>query len=886
MPQTQDWFAANAPKAVPPVPAAVDWFAQHAPVPVTGVTGVPAVADVAPPPAPRVPTSAPVINPKTGRPVPAPVPFGESFLDIPAQGVLQAGHGVSEIAQSGVTVGPGLMPLAVGDPLRAARGASDVIRGGMGVALTGEQDRDGEPTKTAPMSARGVTDPSSVKVTQAPVKAPVKPPTMRAATAKERLVDTFRALGATAWDAIAQQPVAKVAGAVGELMDAGIRGNMGRADMTIGGKTIKAADQRVGAMVDLPGMSGGGLFSRVDAMVKTLPAKVHPNKLASMLRAGASGEELAFRKVPELLKAAGDKPISKAALVEHLEANPAPQIAVRTRTDTLPDFTRTLDELDAMEPELRRLRDESGLIAYEGDTRPGGIYRDQVERANVRGWAHDAANGSADARAKIDALNVSPETKEAALAYGRLSARSHVLNEEMLAAREAAQPKFDRYQVPGGENYRETLLTMPDNGAVGRSKILDQGTNPISRKPFVRFESEGGTYVVELNPGEDVAAAMQRRLSDSSRGGLRGQTFTSSHWDEPNVLAHSRSNDRTLPTGERGRFIEEVQSDWHQKGKAQGYRDAKPAPVPNTTAAMDESRGRLTQALWNDDNLGFDSPGEAIRSILTHDDYVNRWDVSPATRAAADEYRAHMASYDAARARHSQQANAVPDAPFKDSWPDLVLKQQLLDVAKTPDLEWIGFTGGKTQAARYDLSKQVSKVTLIKNHQGDLMVTANGLDGSQALPITPLEQKPLADFIGKEAASKLEAQDFAPSKKGSGWEEKSLSGLDLQVGGEGMLKFYDELLPKRLEKLVKPFGGKVERAPVMASDYPLPRTAGDRAAATMRVRNGVEEAGQTSPAWIVRLTPGMKAKILETGLPLMSLVMGAAVLPSAVRKKD
>ena len=54
-----------------------------------------------------------------------------------------------------------------------------------------------------------------------------------------------------------------------------------------------------------------------------------------------------------------------------------------------------------------------------------------------------------------------------------------------------------------------------------------------------------------------------------------------------------------------------------------------------------------------------------------------------------------------------------------------------------------------------------------------------------------------------------------------------MNGVDLQVGGEGMRHFYDQLLPKRLEKIVKPFGGKVERTPV-SGDAPMPVVARDR----------------------------------------------------------
>ena len=48
--------------------------------------------------------------------------------------------------------------------------------------------------------------------------------------------------------------------------------------------------------------------------------------------------------------------------------------------------------------------------------------------------------------------------------------------------------------------------------------------------------------------------------------------YTSGHWDEPNVLAHVRFNDRTGANGEKVLHIEEVQSDWHQEGRKKGYQ--------------------------------------------------------------------------------------------------------------------------------------------------------------------------------------------------------------------------------------------------------------------------------------------------------------------------
>jgi len=53
-------------------------------------------------------------------------------------------------------------------------------------------------------------------------------------------------------------------------------------------------------------------------------------------------------------------------------------------------------------------------------------------------------------------------------------------------------------------------------------------------------------------------------------------SFTSSHWDEKNVLVFSRVDDREID-GQKALFIEELQSDWHQAGRKEGY-DANSIP--------------------------------------------------------------------------------------------------------------------------------------------------------------------------------------------------------------------------------------------------------------------------------------------------------------------
>lgn len=91
--------------------------------------------------------------------------------------------------------------------------------------------------------------------------------------------------------------------------------------------------------------------------------------------------------------------------------------------------------------------------------------------------------------------------------------------------------RYQQYQLPGGDNYREVLLTMPE-------------------KP-------------------------QSKLSyDEKLYGNKANVYKSSHWDEPNILVHMRMNDRDIPGVGKTLHLEEVQSDWHQEGRKKGYKQS------------------------------------------------------------------------------------------------------------------------------------------------------------------------------------------------------------------------------------------------------------------------------------------------------------------------
>lgn len=447
--------------------------------------------------------------------------------------------------------------------------------------------------------------------------------------------------------------------------------------------------------------------------------------------------------------------------------------------------------------------------------------------------------------------------------------------------------KYQQYQLPGGENYREVLLTLPTEKG-GAPKVVQD-------REGWKLEWPNGEPVMSSSTNTQVrywdeadARQAARSYGRHDQGG-----FVSSHWDEPNVLAHMRVNDRVLPLedvsitdpnllrlskvytkpgdvpraiklgrispeegakieaaqrgGQRVLFAEEIQSDWHKKGRREGYK------VDITPEAIE----RRARELVKESNVVWEDLPEKSRNIIL------------------------------VTAEQNLRSGTVPNAPFKKSWPDLTLKRLVADAIEG-GYDAVAWTDGATQAARYDLSKQVSSVEYNPKSQV-FSAYPPGVNRQTGNPVIHERVPPdkLADYIGKDPADKLLNN---PTRVDNGLN--ILSGVDLQVGGEGMKAFYDVELPRRAKKLFGKYGATVEDAnlPAKADRYEdaikylmdneehhpdLPR---DRNLWKREPEEDIilaaEELGwkpnNGPPIHILRITPEMRAKIQSEGLPLFA----------------
>jgi hypothetical protein len=374
--------------------------------------------------------------------------------------------------------------------------------------------------------------------------------------------------------------------------------------------------------------------------------------------------------------------------------------------------------------------------------------------------------------------------------------------------------------LPGGANYRELLLTLPENPEVRRA-------GDAAADSAKRMREKYGERWAMTAPADEVLA--HGGLEERRQALSKQNEFRASHWAEPNVLAHVRFDDRTGPNGEKVLHVAEIQSDWHQKGRKQGYEQAAGPEyylrMPDGEIGQDFASREEGEAFIRD------HPGAGILD------------------------------------RQSPNTTGVPNAPFKTSWPELAMKRMIRYAAEN-GYDRISWDTGDTNAERYDLSKQINEIHYLKRPDGryDIVPIKNG-HVFEGLRHDAVPEEKLPDILGKDVAKRI--ADGAGDDLARGY--KKLTGDNLKVGGEGMRAFYDKHLPIIANKLGKKFGAKVEESRL---GMPDDKTVQNEGTAATRAALGIDTVHS------LPITDTMRDSVME-GQPLFQGKRGAIAFRDA-----
>lgn len=502
----------------------------------------------------------------------------------------------------------------------------------------------------------------------------------------------------------------------------------------------------------------------------------------SLTRGKGTGKEFMI----EVLKKPGVKPteikerglqkieampkMTKEEFLAELEKRPAPQVEEKVLRD----------------PTKGEIEDHAHALAYE----------DSFDELRAEGMnRHEAEDIAAEmAEDRVDEF------------YDRA-------REELLEGGDA--PYHGNYAIEGGKNYREILLKMPsfkDNKKLmeleSMRRRVDPNTNPSRHQELTR-------QIEELQAKK---AAMPEQFK-----GLQ-QHFGG----EPGILASIRVSDRVGPKGEKILHVEEIQSDWHQQGRKQGYY----SPEQREEMKEDLKHWKLM------------NPGVNTEFFL----------------AQNPQYR--------------EIEKAVPDAPFKKNWHELAMKR-MLNYAAENGYDRVAITPGAEQASRYNLAKQVEHVTAAQE-DGKFRIFARDLQGKNH-DMGAFEPDQLPEVVGKDLANKI-ANQTKPTD--------IYEGVDLEVGGEGMKGFYDKMLPDYLNSYGKKYGVQVTPFDVELK----PETRQPTFNFSGQESGEIVYPSESKQLHGFDITPEMRQDITGKGLPLYQQIGiptgGAAAGMGALEQED
>jgi len=469
---------------------------------------------------------------------------------------------------------------------------------------------------------------------------------------------------------------------------------------------------------------------------------------------------------------------------------------------------------------------------------------------------------------------------------------------------DSAKPtKYGDYTLPGGTNYREVLLTLPakagpeplvwtaDRMREKRGQFIDDmGFAAETVDAAIGYVDEAGSVedalrMTDARVGSGVYKKGTPLVRDMLRGLVVGAkkkneadkpaTYKSNHWDQPNILAHIRLNDRVDTDGKKVLFVEEIQSDWGQAAKKKGFQEPAPAPVDKLPDGWTVER-KNGQLMMRDQN-GEWAGGRTLQS----------WDTD------ADMMRKAVESYNEMQAARAK-GDGVPRAPFvdkTDKWLALALKR-VIKMAVDGGYDKVAFVTGAQSAERFSLDQQLKGIrwepegdgfssVAVYPHQGDAIGLTVSRETGAIIANNEFHGKDLDEVVGKEVAAKILAA-----------AEGELVGDGLKVEAHGMRAFYDQIVPQVLRDVLKKVGGGA-LAPMPLNTTGQGRFSFERGPSGVRVvyPDGTKSAWQESMEAARELTrsygkqpgfdvtPAMREKAAD-GLPLFSVYRNDPALES------
>jgi hypothetical protein len=614
--------------------------------------------------------------------------------------------------------------------------------------------------------------------------------------------------------------------------------------MTIQDVTPPAPPEKIAEALRLPEKNAMGFYSPLDEAVMNLQNQKGTGQqyLAQLLKTqGVKQEEVATRGLDQFLTE--NPKVTKTQIEEFLGQNP---VNIRETVLGVPEKFDA-NRLTQLEKEYLGLKEHAIDDPLFGEDK----YDEMIKLMNLRD--NSTVDTLYEAQGKIERLAQQAQRSGNKAKADKLWKQSELLNTraeklDLNGLGTASPTKFGKpeFNLPSGENYREVLVQYEPKRSPPNYEIKElPETDKLLGKNYAVYK---GDKLINTWHGIDNAQDWVKNSTASYKD--YGNFVNPKHFEQPNILTHMRVDDRVID-GKKTLFIQEIQSDWHQKGRKEGYQ-----------TKVDTKD--LIRDLTPEDKQRFGVDKGVLAKVK------DTWGYYPSKKEAEEYLQLTLGK------------NGVPDAPFKNTeqWAGLAMKRAM-QMAAEGGYDRVAFTTGKQQSDRYNLRKHIEEIHYEKLPDGRYSVTGKDKNGNVPLDDTYTENQ-LEDTIGKEITKKIVNNEGKKiGRMPEGKNVYSISGEGLEVGGEGMVDFYDKILPNLVNKYGKKNGMKIGKTKMRTSTDK--QTAEDTYLLSELGHPDIKPTGFETVHYF-DLTPQAKESFLKKGQPMFAVAPAMAITDEDSRR--
>lgn len=417
--------------------------------------------------------------------------------------------------------------------------------------------------------------------------------------------------------------------------------------------------------------------------------------------------------------------------------------------------------------------------------------------------------------------------------------------------------QYEDFFVPGSDrkDYKELLLKLPVKNKFEsflasmiekyKSAAWFGVATDAEKKRFMELQSDNpalfdGAYVAQREDFETFAVygnsgiqiSQTFKTLDEANEWLKTEKsfktgpYKSSHWRDKNVIAHIRFDQRVDADGKVTLFVNELQSDWAQDGRKVGFNRSREDIIKASKEIRDEKYA-LEKEL-DELDAKIEKASERVSWLFANRQGANGWGekLNVARTERASLYDRREQAYEKISDLNQQlfrlrNAPTISKAPFverTDAWVSLALKR-IIRYAIDNGFDKVAIATGTQAAQMFKLSKAVDKITWSNQVTTNKPVVKvsfkeaanikfivnreNGIIESNLDGASSLVGQDLRDVIGTGLAEVVISEKYG-----------ELQGDGIDIGGDGMKGFYDQIIPKNLKNVLSKVGGKIETVSV------------------------------------------------------------------------